>query len=97
MHTAHSFMDRTIFMLKISTLATSLYILLCKLLDDDLPPTLERLRRIWAGTEQELVGAAEELVREGILVPMDFSQENKRWWMYPSTSWFPNRREHVRH
>ncbi len=97
MHTAHSFLDRTIFLRKLSTLATSLYILLCKLLDDDLSPTLARIRGNWAGTEQELAGAAEELVREGILVPMNFSEDNKRWWIYPSTSWYPHRKDQIRH
>lgn len=90
-HSAHSFMDRTIFLLKISTLATSLYILVCKLLDDDLPPTLARIREIWGGTEHELKQAARELVNEGILVPMDLAEENKRWWVSPSTHWFPSR------
>ena len=33
--------------------------------------------RLWNGTEQDLTVAADELVKEGILVPMDFSQEDK--------------------
>ena len=88
MHT-HSHMDRTIFLKNISTLATSLYILVCRLLDDDLSPTLARIRQLWNGTETDLAVAAEELVKEGILVPVDFSQEDKRWWVFPSTQWFP--------
>ncbi len=88
MHT-HSHMDRTIFLRKVSILATSLYILVCQLLDDELSPTLDRIRKLWNGTEQDLAVAAEELVKEGILVPMDFSQEDKRWWVFPSTNWFP--------
>ncbi len=88
MHT-HTHMDRTIFLRHLSTLATSLYILICRLLDDDLPPTPARIRTLWNGTEPDLAVATEELVKENILVPMDFSQEDKRWWVFPSTQWFP--------
>jgi len=88
MHT-HSHMDRTIFLRNLSTVATSLYIMICQLLDDDLSPTPARLRKVWNGTEPDLAVAAEELVKEGILVPMDPSQEDKRWWVFPSTQWFP--------
>jgi hypothetical protein len=88
MHT-HSHMDRTIFLRNLSTLATSLYILICQLLDDGLSPTPALLRKFWNGTEPDLAVAAEELVKEGILVPMDFSQEDNRWWVSPSTQWFP--------
>ncbi len=86
----HSLMDRTIFLRKLSTLATSLYILICRLLDDGQSPTLARIRKLWNGTEPDLAVAAEELVKEGILVPMDLSQEEKRWWVFPSTQWFPH-------
>lgn len=88
---SHSYMDRTIFLRNISTVATSLYIQICQLLDDGLPPTLGQIRKMWNGNEQDLTIAAEELVKEGILVPTDFSQEDKRWWIYPSTEWFPKR------
>ncbi len=88
---AYSHMDRTIFLRKLSTLATSLYILICQLLDDGLSPTPAQIRRLWNGSEQDLAVAAQELVNEGILVPMDFSQEDKRWWVFPSTDWFPGR------
>lgn len=85
----HSHMDRTIFLRNLSTLATSLYILVCQLMDDDLSPTLARIRTIWNGTEQDLTVAADELIKEGVLVPMDLSQEDSRWWVFPSTQWFP--------
>jgi hypothetical protein len=87
----HSHIDRTIFLRNISTLATSLYIVICRLLDDELSPTPARIRNLWKGTEADLAVAAEKLVKEGILVPMDFSQEDKRWWVFPSTKWFPQR------
>ncbi len=88
MHT-HSHMDRTIFLQNISTLATSLYIVICRVLDDGLSPTTAQIRELWNGTEPDLLLAAEELVKEGILVPIDLSQEDKRWWVFPSTQWFP--------
>ncbi len=94
MHTSHSFMDRTIFHLNLSTLATSLYILLCTMLDNDQSPTLALSRKIWGGTEQEFDNAAEELIREGVLLPLDFSDVSARWWVNPSTDWF--RRDPVR-
>jgi hypothetical protein len=85
----HSYMDRTIFLVNASTLATSLYILVCSLLDDNLQPTLARIRGSWNGTEQDLTTAADELVKRGILAPVDFLQEENRWWVVPSTRWFP--------
>ncbi len=88
MHT-HMHMDRTIFLTKVSTLATSLYIVVCQLLDENLSPTLAQIRNLWNVTDQDLAVAAEELVKEGILVPVDLSQEDKRWWVFPSTQWFP--------
>ncbi len=86
----HSHMDRTIFLRNLSTLATSLYILICQLLDGGQSPTPDLIRKLWNGTEPDLVVAADELVKEGILVPMDFSQEDKRLWVFPSTQWFPH-------
>jgi hypothetical protein len=88
MHT-HSHMDRTIFLRNLSTLATSLYIVICQFLDDGQSPTPAQIRKLWNGTEQDLAVAVEELAKEGILVPMDFSQEDKRLWVFPSTQWFP--------
>ncbi len=88
MHT-HSHMDRTIFLRKLSVLATSLYILICHMLDNDVSPTPALIRKSWNGSEVDLAVAAEELVREGILAPMDLSQEDQRWWVSPSTHWFP--------
>lgn len=88
MHT-HPHMDRTIFLRNISTVATSLYIVICRLLDDDVSLTPARIRGLWNGTEADLAVAAEELVKEGIMSPMDLSQDDKRWWVFPSTHWFP--------
>jgi hypothetical protein len=60
-------MDRAIFNLKTSVEATSLYILLCALLDQGETLTLNRARVQWNGTTEELVKAAEELAEKGVL------------------------------
>ena len=60
-------MDRTIFDLKISIEATSLYILLCALMDGGQAPTLENAIRKWTGTEESLLTAARELIRRCVI------------------------------
>ncbi len=60
-------MDRAIFELQASVEATSLYILLCALMDSGEPPTLELAMTKWTGTEQSLIAAAEELVGRCVL------------------------------
>ena len=60
-------MDRAIFDLDASVEATSLYIILCSLMDVGQAPTVDHARARWNGTEQSLFAAAEELVRRGVL------------------------------
>ena len=60
-------MDRTIFNLGASVEATSLYILLCALVDQEEPLTLDRASVQWNGTREDLVKAAEELIQRGVL------------------------------
>ncbi len=60
-------MDRAIFEVKASVEATSLYILLCALMDSEQPPTLENALLKWTGSEESLVAAAEELIKRGII------------------------------
>jgi hypothetical protein len=60
-------MDRAIFNLGTSVEATSLYILLCALLDQGELLTLDRAGVQWNGTGEELIRAAEELVERGVL------------------------------
>jgi hypothetical protein len=60
-------MDRAIFNLGTSVEATSLYILLCALLDREEPLTLDRASVQWNGTREELIKAAEELAERGVL------------------------------
>ncbi len=60
-------MDRAIFDLRVSVEATSLYILLCALMDGRQAPTLENARQKWTGTGESLLAAAQELVRRCII------------------------------
>ncbi len=60
-------MDRAIFELNASVEATSLYILLCALMDLSVPPTLEEAILKWNGSEKSLISAAEELVKRCVL------------------------------
>ena len=60
-------MDRAIFDLNVSVEATSLYILLCALMDGGQAPTLENARLKWTGTGESLLAAAQELVRRCVI------------------------------
>jgi hypothetical protein len=60
-------MDREIFHLEISTEATSLYILICSLLDEGVTPTLNRIRSRWNGSEAELSRAIDDLIHNRVL------------------------------
>lgn len=60
-------MDRAIFEANASIEATSLYILLCALMDGGQPPTIEEAIRKWTGTSETLMAAAEELIRRCIV------------------------------
>ncbi|MGA2400228.1 MAG: hypothetical protein ABSG91_00790 [Syntrophobacteraceae bacterium] len=61
-------MDRAIFDLKVSVEATSLYILLCALMDGGQAPTLENALQKWTGTEESLLSAALELIRRCVII-----------------------------
>jgi hypothetical protein len=60
-------MDRAIFDLGTSVEATSLYILLCALMDGEQAPTLENALAKWTGSEESMLAAAEELISRCVL------------------------------
>jgi hypothetical protein len=60
-------MDRAIFDLNVSVEATSLYILLCALMDGGQAPTLENAIPKWTGTEESILTAARELIGRCII------------------------------
>lgn len=69
-------MDRAIFELNASVEATSLYILICALLEQGEAPSLNRAMVQWNGTMDTLVKATEELIVRGVLEgPVPGSQE----------------------
>jgi hypothetical protein len=80
-------MDRAIFALKASVEATSLYILLCALLDQGAPPTLEHARAKWNGTDTNLATAAQELMQRGVLETLDPITEETPLTVNPSSKW----------
>lgn len=83
----HTHMDQTIFHLRASVPATSLYILICSLLDEGQPPTLERMRKMWNGTEEELDAAIEELTQRGILVPPQVMTNGRPMQLDLTSNW----------
>ncbi len=76
-------MDRAIFDLKVSVEATSLYILLCALMDGGQAPTLEHARQKWTGTEESLLTAAMELIRRCVITGADTIPEDMH--LHPNT------------
>lgn len=82
-----SHMDQAIFHLKASVPATSLYILICSMLDEGEVPTLDRARGQWNGTEENLKEALEELAQRGILHPVPYSENGKPIGLYLSQNW----------
>ena len=83
----HSHMDRTIFNLKASVPATSLYILICSLLDEGESPTLDRARTLWNGTEEDLGEAIRELSERKILEPLPSSLNGKPVRLNLGSNW----------
>lgn len=80
-------MDRGIFNLKASVEATSLYILLCALADEQEPLTLERASRQWNGTGKDLFDAARELQQRGVLTGNEPITLDRHLHLTPSYEW----------
>ena len=80
-------MDRAIFNLEASVEATSLYILLCALLDQGEPLTLDRAHLQWNGTREDLVKAAAELIQRGVLAGSQPLTPHQPLQIHPSDEW----------
>jgi len=80
-------MDRAIFDLEATVEATSLYILLCALLDQGESLTLDRARVQWNGNGDNLVRAAQELMDRNVLEEMRPLENNKPLRMQPRDKW----------
>ena len=80
-------MDRSIFNLEASVEATSLYILLCALADEQEPLTLERASLQWNGTRKDLLEAAMELLQRGVLTGNQPLTDDQPLHLNPSHEW----------
>jgi hypothetical protein len=80
-------MDRAIFHLNASVYATSLYILICSMLDEGQQPTLDVARGQWTGTDENLGQAVDELTRRGILQPLPPLEPGSGARLYLTPNW----------
>jgi len=80
-------MDRAIFDLKISVEATSAYILICSLVDQDHAPTLKTIRSLWNGNEESLLAALHELMEKQVLEPWEVLTEESHVSVSPAEKW----------
>jgi len=80
-------MDRAIFRVGASVSATSLYILICSLLDEGRLPTLDRIRELWTGTDEALSQSVEELISRGVLDPPPPWAKDSHARLYLSRTW----------
>jgi hypothetical protein len=80
-------MDRAIFDLKASVEATSLYILLCALLDQGEVPTLNRATAQWNGSRASLIAAADELILRCVLRGDQSSNGDQPLELNPREKW----------
>ncbi len=80
-------MDRAIFELNASVEATSLYIIICSLMDEGLHPTLENIRFRWSGTEEALHEAVRELGACGVAATRGPVEEGQHIHLNPRNDW----------
>jgi hypothetical protein len=80
-------MDRNIFNLRVSVEATSVYILICSLLDQGQSPTLQQIRSLWNGTEDSLRRALLELMERQVLSSARDLPEDYPLAVYPGNQW----------
>jgi hypothetical protein len=85
--TMNSHMDRAIFHLGASVTATSLYILICSLLDEGQLPMMDRIRVLWNGTQEDLSNSVEELISRGVLEPPPPWARDKEARLYLGRTW----------
>ena len=83
----HTHIDRNIFHLKVSMPTTSLYILVCSILDEGESPTLIRAKEMWNGTEEDFYEAVNELIKRGILQPAPPWLNGQPEQLYLSGNW----------
>ena len=80
-------MDRAIFDLEATVEGTSLYILLCALLDQGESLTLDRASVQWNGNGDSLFKAAQELMERNVLEEVRPLERDKPLRIQPSDMW----------
>ena len=80
-------MDRRIFNLEASVEATSLYILLSALADQGETLTLDRAAVQWNETKEDLLKAANELIRRGVLTGNQPLTQDQPLQLNPADQW----------
>lgn len=81
-------MDREIFEIRTSVDATSLYILICALLDQGVEGvTVGRALHQWSGTKETLYAAAEELMHRDVLQRVQTLGDDTPLQVTPKEKW----------
>lgn len=83
----HASMDRHIFNLNLSVEATSAYIIVTSLAEENAPPTLEALQGRWSKSSHELDQALEELLGRNILQQRTGPDKAAMFYPNPSSLW----------
>ncbi len=81
-------MDPMIFEFNAGVYATSLYLLICSLLDERQKPTLNRVLPAWNSTEDHLVEAVKELSGFRVLKPMKSLDYDRELLLNPREDWY---------
>jgi hypothetical protein len=80
-------MDRNIFKLNLPTEATSAYILVASLMEQDVRPTLDEIRSRWTTSDSDLDDALRELIHRRILKVSTSTDESPVYFPNPSNLW----------
>ena len=83
----HITMDRKIFNLGLSTEATSAYILVTSLVEQNVLPNLEEIRGRWTTSDDELDDALRELIRRRIFKVLTEQKDTPVYYPNPSNLW----------
>ena len=83
----HPTMDRNIFKLNLPTEATSAYILVASLMEQNVRPTLDEIRSRWTTSDSDLDYALRELIHRRILKVSTSTDESPVYFPNPSNLW----------
>lgn len=83
----HVTMDRNIFKLNLPTEATSVYILVASLMEQNVRPTLDEIRGRWTTSDSDLDDALRELIHRRILKVSTSTDESPTYFLNPSNLW----------